>query len=511
MNRWATGAAMASAAGLAAYVWRHRDAELRAIRARPTGDAIVVFGASVHVDGPSGELRARLDHALGLWRAGAATEIIVSGGVDRGVDEVQVMADYLINQGVPPEAVTPGRPGHNTRATVAAMVDLARGRYIAVSSPYHCYRIEAESRRRGLDVVMAAPVSTPETDRPRSHAVRFATDMAGSAWYALPADLTTRVDVGRIRHGVPQLLSGTRLPPRDPESAAADPTADETAVPTPLGPGRLHVPAGHHYSPLPSSDDVDRALRRGTQAGRALPGIDLREAEQMSLLASWQSRYDELDLPVEPGAGRFHYDNTWFTYADAISYALMLRHLTPRRVVEVGSGFSSALALDVAERFLDPPPDFTFIDPDPQRLSELARPGELHGRLVAAPVQDVDPQIFASLGPGDILFIDSSHVLKAGSDLQVLFDEILPVLPAGVHIHFHDVFYPFEYPQSWLSRGTAMNEAYAVRLLLTGGDRYRILLFNSFLTRFHADWFAEHMPLFLAGDFPTGGIWLERR
>lgn len=272
----------------------------------------------------------------------------------------------------------------------------------------------------------------------------------------------------------------------------------------------LHVPPGHHYSPIPSPADVDRAIARIRDAGPSLPGIDLRVAEQLALLESWRQAYAELDLPTAPGTGRFYYGNTWFTYADAIGYALMLRHLRPRRVIEVGAGFSSALALDVSDRFLDPAPSFTFIDPDPQRLIDLVGQEQLGDRLISAAAQDVDPAVFAQLQAGDVLFVDSSHVLKAGSDVQFLFDEVLPLLPAGVHVHFHDVFYPFEYPVEWLRRGVAFTEAYAVRALLQGGGAFRVVLFNSYLMRFHRDWLSQHMPLMLSGDFPTGGIWLER-
>ncbi len=255
---------------------------------------------------------------------------------------------------------------------------------------------------------------------------------------------------------------------------------------------------------------MERAVAVAAAAGPELPGVDMRVEAQLARLTGWVDAYRELRLPHAPGRARFHYDNTWFTYADAIGYALLLRDLRPRRVVEVGAGYSSALALDVADRYLDPAPQFAFIDPDPVRLTELLAPEDLAGRLVASAVQDVPFDLFQELAAGDVLFVDSSHVLKAGSDVQFLFHEVLPVLPAGVHIHFHDVFHPFEYPAAWLRSGTALNEAYAVRALLSGGDRYRVVLATSYLIRFHADWLRQHMPLFLAGEFPTGGIWLEK-
>lgn len=486
----------AAVAGVGRYAWAHRRAEQRAIRSRPIGAAVVVFGASVDDTGPSGELRSRLDHALSLWRSGAAPVIVVSGGVDRGIDEVDTMRAYLADRGVPESALIEGRPGSNTRQTVSTMATLDLAPYVAVSSGYHSYRILAEARRRGVAAVASAPPVTPETGRLRSHAVRFVTDMVGSAWYALPTRLTSSIDVSLVRHRVPQVLAGTRVTPRGDMVPDASPS--------------LHVAPGHPYSPIPSPEDVERAESTIANAVASLPGIDLRGPQQGALLESWVHAYTELDLPIEPGAARFHLDNTWFTYADAIAYALMLRHLRPARVIEVGIGFSSALALDIDERFLDGATRFTFIDPDPQRAIEVVGESDLAGRLMAVPVQDVDPAVFRELGAGDVLFVDSSHVLKAGSDVQYLFNEVLPVLAPGVHVHFHDVFYPFEYPSEWLRRGVSFTEAYAVRALLQGGERFRIVLFTSYLQRFRRDWLSEHMPLMLAGDFPTGGIWLER-
>ena len=141
----------------------------------------------------------------------------------------------------------------------------------------------------------------------------------------------------------------------------------------------------------------------------------------------------------------------------------------------------------------------------------LVPPGELQDRLVAAPVQDVPLATFEALGPDDILLVDSSHVLKAGSDVQHLLDEVYPRLAPGVLLHVHDVFWPFEYPASWLATGCSVNEAYAIRALLQGSTAFAVVLWNDFLARFHRQWLAANMPLMLAGGFPTGGIWLRRR
>jgi hypothetical protein len=193
-------------------------------------------------------------------------------------------------------------------------------------------------------------------------------------------------------------------------------------------------------------------------------------------------------------------DNAWFTGGDAVFMALMLRHVRPARVIEVGSGHSSALISQTL-----PGARATFIDPDPERVRGLL--GD-DADVIATEVQDVGVDIFAELGPGDVLAIDSSHVLKAGSDVQHLLFTVIPSLPEGVHIHVHDVFFPFEYPRPWLDDGVAFSESYAWRALLMNASTPRIELWNHLLIRSDREWFAAHMPLCLSAPFRTGGLWL---
>lgn len=272
----------------------------------------------------------------------------------------------------------------------------------------------------------------------------------------------------------------------------------------------LHVPPGHPYSPIPSSADIARAAPTTGPGRRDVPGIDLREAQQWALLARLLSAYHETAAwLLDDRTHRFTLDNTWFSGADAVLYALMLRDLSPQRVVEVGSGYSSALGLDVAESFLARPPEFTFVDPDVQRLRSLLSSADLNGRVMERPVQEVPLSAFTALAAGDVLAIDSSHVIRAGSDVQYLLYEVVPALAAGVVIHVHDIFHPFEYPREWLSGGTALNEAYAWRALLQHNSRLEVVLWNHYLMRFDREWFAEHMPLCLSAPFTTGGIWIR--
>lgn len=269
---------------------------------------------------------------------------------------------------------------------------------------------------------------------------------------------------------------------------------------------------GHFYSLVPSRRDIESYLRRHPQSPPlSLPGIDLRPEAQRELLLTFATYYSELPFPQnrQPGL-RYYYENDFFSYGDAIILYSFLRHFRPRRIIEVGSGFSSALMLDTAERFLTPPPQFTFIEPYPQRLLQLIRPPDKqHTRIIDKRLQDVPLEIFHQLQAGDLLFIDSSHVLKCGSDVQYLLFEVLPNLAEGVFVHFHDVFYPFEYPPHWLREGRFWNEDYFLRAFLYGNSLWEIVFFNTYFGLAFPGVIAEHMPLCQRNI--GGSLYLRRR
>jgi uncharacterized SAM-binding protein YcdF (DUF218 family) len=202
----------AGVVGVTAYrVQRSERSHRQASERRPdSADVIVVFGAQVLPDRPSRELASRLDHAVELWRARVAPIIAASGGIDGELDEVAIMMDYLAQAGVPDEAIMPARPGGNTRETLQTVATLDGRRFVAVSSPYHSYRIEAEARRQHLDVVADCPATTPECRHPRLAKIRRRSEVLGVLFYAVPdpAAVTIRRWVGRLRHTVPHRLAG---------------------------------------------------------------------------------------------------------------------------------------------------------------------------------------------------------------------------------------------------------------------------------------------------------------
>ena len=268
-----------------------------------------------------------------------------------------------------------------------------------------------------------------------------------------------------------------------------------------------YVPYGHFSSPVPSIEDIERAI---ASAPASFSGIDLREDRQLALLEKLSRFYTEIPFPAEKGERfRFAFHNPSYSWGDAIILFCMIRELKPRRILEIGSGHTSALILDTNERFFDGRIDCTFVEPHPELLLSLLRPNEVvQSKVIPRKLQDVNLTLFDTLEAGDILFIDSSHVVKVGSDCQLLFSEILPRLNPGTLIHFHDVFDRFEYPLNWLREGRGWNEQYILRAFLQFNSEFTIKLYTAYLMTRHREWFEQHMPNCLRN---TGGqIWIER-
>ncbi|MGA3068524.1 MAG: class I SAM-dependent methyltransferase [Tepidisphaeraceae bacterium] len=245
-------------------------------------------------------------------------------------------------------------------------------------------------------------------------------------------------------------------------------------------------PPGHYYSTVP---DWPAAISQAADHPEnvPLPGIDLNEQNQLKLLTlfadslgpGFWSRGGKLLGP------RYSWPNGFFHYTDAALLTHIISHYQPKRIVEVGCGYSSAVVSDALQKAnLDLPRGRLLIDPSFQRLKTLIPPEEI-GRLTLKEtvVQDVDLSEFQSLAPGDILLIDSTHVTKHGSDVNFLVFDVLPRLAAGVVIHFHDVFVPFDYPVQWYRERRGWNEVFLLRAFLQFNADFEIVAFADFLRR----------------------------
>ena len=274
---------------------------------------------------------------------------------------------------------------------------------------------------------------------------------------------------------------------------------------------------GHFYSPIPCREDVkERAEEIFSDTG--MLDIDLNLDKQFHLLqelavAHSEFPYDFLGSSEREDLRYRFLDRPQYRYSDVVFLYHVMRHVKPKRVIEIGSGASSAVMLDVNDIFFDSSITFTFIDPYPQRLyGFLNEHDNVTTKVIAEKVQDVSTQVFQELGSNDILFIDSSHVSKIGSDVNHIFFNILPRIGKGVWIHFHDIFYPFEMPLDWvLSKGRFWNESYVLRAFLMNNPSYEVMLFNTLLHKEFQPWFEENMPECLIDKENTGSIWIRKK
>jgi predicted O-methyltransferase YrrM len=278
-------------------------------------------------------------------------------------------------------------------------------------------------------------------------------------------------------------------------------------------PQLLAWPLDHYYSPVPDSRALAREPARSRvwpATPRATPGIDWREPEQVALMQELASQ-SEMKFAADPtGDPRDYYaSNAMFSPLDAWVLQGMLRHFRPRRMIEVGSGFSSLVAARVNREYLNGSLDYTCIEPYPPQY--LAAGVEGISRLITKRVEELPLDPFLELRDGDVLFIDSSHAAKTGGDVVFLYEEVVPRLAPGVIVHIHDIFLPADYPPAWVFSGRAWNEQYLVRAFLAFNSAFRVLLGVAWLSLTRSDVLAATFPEDPRQYEGSGGsLWIQR-
>jgi hypothetical protein len=260
------------------------------------------------------------------------------------------------------------------------------------------------------------------------------------------------------------------------------------------------------YSPLPDPDEVDVAALREK---RHLPGVPIDVPKALALAGELARFGAELNqFPRQPDGG-IVWSHTYPSFDTATLYA-MLRHLKPRRYIEVGCGYSSRASSAALLRNRDEgvPCEALYIEPFPSaQLRELKLPGE----FLQKKVENVPLETFTRLGAGDVLFIDTSHVLKVQNDVEYEFIHVLPSLARGVFVHIHDIMTPYDYPEEWLvgfgpNRG-GPNEQYALECLISGGTDWEVVLPVHLLWREHRAALEKLLPG--AADRPAA-FWIKK-
>jgi hypothetical protein len=273
------------------------------------------------------------------------------------------------------------------------------------------------------------------------------------------------------------------------------------------GPIPKIVPDGHFCSPLVDPEEIKPRKGELWSATPSLRGIDYRELEEVRLFEQLAPLMKEFPFPVErPDQPGFFLRNDQFGGLDAYVYFAMLRHLKPERLLEIGAGFTTMLAVETRERFIGDKPLIACVEPFPTADRAQALSGKV--LFLKEAIWAVNPAMVEQLEAGDVLFVDCSHVSKTGSDTHTIYFDLFPRLKPGVYIHIHDIFLPFEYPYNWVvEQGRHWNEQYLLLALLTDSKRYEIVFSCAFFGAYHQD---EIMTA-LGRELDGGSLWLRVR
>ena len=307
-----------------------------------------------------------------------------------------------------------------------------------------------------------------------------------------------------ITYGLHQLKTG-----RDPREYALELTASPEARRNRSAP--LFVPPGHYYSPIVNIAELIASRAEQPPVSEHLD-IDVDPKRQIALFRELSTYFGQIPFPVTQSSDfRYYFENNFYSYGDALILSAFIQRFRPNRIIEVGCGFSSAVILDTLDRLAPcSNTQCVFIEPFPDRLNLLLKPSDYKRvTIIEQTVQKVEVALFLGLQENDILFFDTTHVLKTGSDVQHELFTILPRLNPGVLIHFHDVFDGFEYPDAWvLQENRSWNELYALRAFLMNNSKYKIMLMNATIAKNYPEEVCS-----ISNDFmknPGGALWLRK-
>jgi predicted O-methyltransferase YrrM len=223
-------------------------------------------------------------------------------------------------------------------------------------------------------------------------------------------------------------------------------------------------------------------------------------------LADHCRKFDPPMSAAEAAPHRFYLRNGTYESVDAELLYAMVRRFAPRRVVELGSGYSTLIIREALERHGVADIDRTLHTYDPYPSSLLAADWP----VAPLPVQDISDEVFDELEAGDLLFVDTSHTVKAGGDVNRIVLDVLPMLRPGVIVHFHDIFLPYPYSRKHLEEAHFWTEQYLLQAFLTANDGWEVLVGGYAVARAHPSRLGAVIPSFSPGASP-GAFWIRRR
>jgi hypothetical protein len=268
----------------------------------------------------------------------------------------------------------------------------------------------------------------------------------------------------------------------------------------------FHITPNQFYQPIPDTRNLTSKVFKKIYSLENTNFSPKKQAVLLDEFAKYDSELKMIPDGPQKDYNGFHFNNMAFDGLDANVYYSMIRHFKPKRITEVGSGWSTKIA-SLAVGANKEEVEFVSIEPYP--LYFMSSIPNLT-RLIKKKVENVDLSELRKLGKNDILFIDTSHVIRTGGDVNYLMLDVLPELNAGVIVHIHDIFMPYEYPADWVKKEHRFwTEQYLVLAFLIFNNSFDVLISNSFLT-------GKEQKLvkstFKSKDRPWGGasLWIRK-
>jgi predicted O-methyltransferase YrrM len=278
----------------------------------------------------------------------------------------------------------------------------------------------------------------------------------------------------------------------------------------------FHITPNHYYQPIPDTSKLNANL---WSRPSELPGVDMNVGAQIALLETVSERYcteyDRFPAQATEVPFEFHFDQMMFRMVDAEILYCFVRHYRPSRIIEIGSGFSTLVAASACRKNLDEghKTHLTCIEPHPTQLLRAGVPGL--DRLIERPLEEVlenERSIFSKLGENDILFIDSSHVLRIGNDVHCEYLDLLPRVNPGVLIHVHDIFLPLEYPRQWVMEEFRFwTEQYLLQAFLTFNSAFSVIWAGCYMHLMHGDKLRKAFRTYDPATVLPGSFWMQRK
>ena len=278
----------------------------------------------------------------------------------------------------------------------------------------------------------------------------------------------------------------------------------------------LYVMPIHYYYPIPDIDKIERDLCWDSNP-KKIPGVDLNVDYQLRLLQVEFPKYvHEYSFPLEKSdvgnTNEFYFNNHMFANTDAEVYYCMIRHFKPGTVIEVGGGRSTQICCEASKKNFKINKKKTkifVIEPYPNLkiLNTLCKDSR---ELIETKVEDIGHNYFQQLHENDILFIDSSHVVRSGGDVNYLFLEILPILNPGVIVHIHDIRLPYEVSKNNVMNGTFWTEQYLLQAFLIGNKDYEVLWGTHLMSKQFTMDVGKVFRSSYGGKYAGSSFWIRR-